>query len=74
MIKVTVFVVVFFQTQLVIVILYLSCLYYNRCPVSRLFTYIWLVNVFLNLTLFLNFYVRAYLFTPKLKQNDDKIN
>ncbi|XP_046658742.1 elongation of very long chain fatty acids protein 4-like [Homalodisca vitripennis] len=47
--------------QFAVVMLYIFLLYYNGCPISRVFTYIWLFNVFIFLCLFANFYVKAYI-------------
>lgn len=58
----------YFQTQFVIILFYISTLYYNGCPISNKFTYFWLFNVFVFLCLFVNFYVRAYVMKPETKE------
>uniref|UniRef100_A0A1B6KUK3 Elongation of very long chain fatty acids protein n=1 Tax=Graphocephala atropunctata TaxID=36148 RepID=A0A1B6KUK3_9HEMI len=47
--------------QFVIILLYISVLYYNGCPISKAFSYIWMFNVFVIFLLFVNFYIKAYI-------------
>uniref|UniRef100_A0A1B6FNM4 Elongation of very long chain fatty acids protein n=1 Tax=Cuerna arida TaxID=1464854 RepID=A0A1B6FNM4_9HEMI len=56
--------------QFVVVLLYISFIYYNGCTISRVFTFTWVFNVFVILILFINFYIKAYFqnqMTEKMK-------
>ncbi|KAG8310385.1 hypothetical protein J6590_108846 [Homalodisca vitripennis] len=55
--------------QFVIILLYISLLYYNGCPISRVFSYIWMFNVFVILLLFVNFYIKAYVKSSRGRDN-----
>uniref|UniRef100_A0A1B6FEY2 Elongation of very long chain fatty acids protein n=1 Tax=Cuerna arida TaxID=1464854 RepID=A0A1B6FEY2_9HEMI len=60
--------------QFVVILGYISLLYYYKCPMSTLFTSIWVFNIFVILCLFVNFYVQAYLRKPTSKKTDDNKN
>ncbi|XP_054259425.1 elongation of very long chain fatty acids protein 7-like [Macrosteles quadrilineatus] len=59
--------------QFVVILAYISILYYKQCPISRSFTYIWLANVFFILCLFLNFYIKSYIVKGSDVKNKDKV-
>ncbi|XP_046661011.1 uncharacterized protein LOC124354525 [Homalodisca vitripennis] len=60
--------------QFVVILGYISSLYYYKCPMSTLFTTIWLINIFVIMCLFIHFYVKAYLRKPTSIKTVNKKN